>query len=179
MAWNEIKMPSSGGDILKWQNGKSYRLRIIDEPYVYSSDFNGKPSTRFAMLAWNETDKMANIIMLPPGAFGEILGYANNEEDWGNPEDYDFVISKTGVGLETRYAIQPSPKRNKLAEEKLEAVRKINLADVLDRLPTVTFYAKASDVEGTHAQKEQIKGPQTETVEDVPDRPITAEDIPF
>lgn len=184
MAWNNIKIPSSGGDILKLESGKSYRVRIIGEPYVYASEFEGKPSTRYALAVWNETDNAANIMLLPPGAFGEILGYAMNEDDWGDPEQYDFVIKRTGTGLETKYSIQPSPKKAELDKDKREAVEKINLEEVLNRLPSVRFCMKASEAgEEPFPKTKQIELSETKkdvVIEDIPDdEPINLEDIPF
>jgi hypothetical protein len=179
VGWNDIKMPSSGGDILKLESGKAYRIRIVGEPYVYGSEFEGKPSTRYAMAVWNETDSIPNILMLPPGAFSDVLGYAMNEEDWGDPEKYDFVIKKTGTGVETRYAVQPSPKKNDLDKDKRDQVEKINLEEVLSRLPSVTFYAKASDAEsGVTKTKVQPTQTQDEVIEPGDD-PINLNDIPF
>lgn len=146
MAWNDIKMPSNGGDILKMESGKAYRVRIVGEPYVYQSEFEGNPSTRYAMAVWNQDEQTAQILLLPGGAFRQILEYAQNEEDWGDPEQYDFVIKKTGSGLETRYTIQPSPKKTPLLDAEKAAVTAIDLADVLAKLPSVTAAYRASEV---------------------------------
>lgn len=146
MAWNNIKVPTSGGEILKPESGKSYRVRIVGEPYVFQSEYEDKLSTRYAMTIWNQDEKAAQILLVPGGAFREILGYAQNEDDWGDPEAYDFVVKKTGSGLETRWTIQPSPKKTPLLDNEKEAVSAIDLAEVLAKLPSVTHAYKASEM---------------------------------
>lgn len=188
MAWDNVKIPSNGGDILKLESGKKYRLRIIGEPFVYQSEFNGNPSTRYAMTVWNQEEKAAQILMLPAGAFREVLGYAQNVDDWGDPELYDFVIAKTGSGLETRYTLQPSPKKNDLPDEDKKAVEAIDLKEVLNRLPSVTFAYAASEAGEDPFPKLSVKdGIQKGTlphqdvvIEDInEDEPINLDNIPF
>ena len=41
---------------------------------------------------------------------GEIVSLAN-DEDWGDPKEYDISIVKTGEGMETRYNTVPKPKK--------------------------------------------------------------------
>lgn len=187
MSWNDIKMPSNGGDILKLESGKAYRVRIVGEPYVYQSEFEGKLSTRYAMTIWNQDEKAAQILLLPAGAFRSVLEYAQNEEDWGSPEDYDFVIKKTGSGLETRYTIQPSPKKAPLQDDEKAAVTAIDLADVLSKLPSITMAYKASEMgenafpHNTPAWDElKAKKQGEDTVAPMnPDDNISLDNIPF
>lgn len=182
MSWDNIKIPSSG-DILKLESGKKYRLRIVGEPWVYQSEYQGNPSTRYAMAVWNQEVKAAQILMLPGGAFRQVLDYAQNTEDWGDPELYDFVIAKTGAGLETRYTLQPSPKKGELDPESKAAVEAINLDESLHRLPSVTFAYKASEVGDDAFPKTSSVSPQKTTKDDVimevGDEPINLDDIPF
>lgn len=136
--WSNFKNLKGGsGDILKLEDGKAYKLRIIGEPFVYQSEFKGDLSTRFALTVYNQTDKKAQIVMIPRGAFGTIYELVENE-DWGDPEEYDITIKRTGSGLETEYNIAPSPKKA-IEPAKRAEVEAINLEDVLKRLPSVQF----------------------------------------
>lgn len=144
--WSNFKnLKSGGGEILKLEDGKTYKLRIIGEPYVYQSEFNGDLSTRFALTVYNQTDKKAQIVMLPKGAFGTIFDLVENE-DWGDPEAYDIAIKRTGAGLETEYSIAPSPKKE-IEKEKKEEVEAITLSEVLSRLPSVQMSFPISQVD--------------------------------
>jgi len=33
-----------------------------------------------------------------------------NDEDWGDPKNYDLVVTREGEGLETEYSVNPKPK---------------------------------------------------------------------
>jgi len=75
------KIPSSGGgDMLKPEDGKLYKLRIVGEAVVYVSTYDDKPSTSYAMAVWNFTDGQASIWRLPAGSFQQIIDLANSEQ---------------------------------------------------------------------------------------------------
>lgn len=134
--WDNFKnIKSGGGDILKPEENKTYKIRVIGEPYVYTSEFKGKLSTRFAIRIYNQTDEQAQVLMLSKTAFGDIYELAENP-DWGEVEDYDIAMKRTGSELETRYSFAPAPKRP-LENDKKAEVEAILLEDVLSRLPSV------------------------------------------
>jgi hypothetical protein len=136
MVWDNFKnIKGSSGDLLKLEDGKSYKVRIIGEPWVYTSKFNDDFSTRFAVTIYNQTVERAQILMLPKGAFGTIFDLVENE-DWGDPIEYDITIKRTGTGLDTEYSIAPSPKKE-LDQDKIAEVKAIVLDEVLSRLPSV------------------------------------------
>ncbi len=41
--------------------------------------------------------------------------YSN--EDRGDPKEYDITINKTGDGMDTKYTLQPSPKKELTTEQ--------------------------------------------------------------
>lgn len=161
--WSNFKnLKSSSGDILKLEDGKAYKVRIIGEPYVYQSEYNGDLSTRFALTVYNETDNKAQIVMLPKGAFGTIFDLTENE-DWGDPEQYSITIKRTGSGLDTEYSIQPSPKKPLDADKKTE-VESIVLDDVLSRLPSVQMAFPISQVNPEELVSKKRKSPVAKAV---------------
>ncbi len=44
------------------------------------------------------------------GSRQELWALANNE-DVGDPNEYDMTVARTGEGLETKYQVHPSPHR--------------------------------------------------------------------
>lgn len=135
-SWDNFKnIKSGGGTILKPEENKTYKIRVIGEPYVYTSEFKGTLSTRFAVTIYNQTDEQAQVLMLSKTAFGDIYELVENP-DWGNCEEYDIAMKRTGSELETRYSFAPAPKRP-LEEGKKAEVEAILLEDVLSRLPSV------------------------------------------
>lgn len=149
--FNDIK--TGGGDILKPEPGKSYKIRIIGEPYLYSSDFNGNLSVRIALTIYNQTQDVAQILMLSKAAFSDIFDLKEDGE-WGDPEAYDITMKRTGEGLETKYSFIPSAKKP-IETEKKAAVETIVLRDVLDRLPSVQQSFPISEVDPEELMKKK------------------------
>lgn len=134
--WSNFKNLKGGsGEILKPEEGKTYKIRIIGEPWVYSSEFKGNISIRVAVTIYNQTDEQAQILMLSKTAFGSIYDLVENP-DWGDVAEYDIAMKRTGSELETKYSFAPSPKKP-LDKDKKSEVESIVLDDVLSRLPSV------------------------------------------
>lgn len=162
--WNNFKNIKSGsGDILKLEDGKSYKLRFIGEPYVYETEYKGNPSIRFALTVYYQAENKAKIVMLPKTAVGQIYDLIENP-DWGDPEDYDITVIKTGQEKETKYSIAPSPKKP-LEKDKKAEVESIVLEDVLSRLPSINRAFPLSEV--NDPDKLFPKKPAAKTSEDV------------
>lgn len=134
--WSAFKnIKSGGGDILKPEAGKSYKIRIIGEPWVCSSEYQGNFSVRVALAIYNQTDGCAQILILSRTAFSDIYDLNDNDE-WGNPEDYDITMKRTGEGTDTKYSFMPSAKKP-IDDDKRAEVEAIVLDDVLSRLPSI------------------------------------------
>jgi len=144
--WSKFKdIKSGGGDILKPEEGKPYKIRIIGEPWVYSSEFKGNQSIRVALTIYNQTDKCAQVLMLSKTAFNDIYDL-NENPDWGDPEGYDITMKRTGKETDTKYSFMPSAK-SKLEADKRAEVESIVLDDVLSRLPSVQQAFPISDID--------------------------------
>ena len=165
---NFKKIKSGGGDILKPEEGKTYKIRIIGEPWVYQSEFNGKSSLRFALAIYNQTDECAQILMLSKTAFGSIYDLVE-DESWGDYETYDISMKKTGADLETKYSFIPASKTKLEADKKAE-VESIVLDDVLSRLPSVSHAFPLSEFDPEAIEKMMPKKvPQSEEESLVPE----------
>lgn len=162
--WGKYKDLNKGGsDILKPEPGKAYKIRIIGEPYVYSSEFKGKSTVRIALTIYNQTDSVAQILMLSLTAFGGVFDLKEDDE-WGDPEAYDITMKRTGVDLETKYSFVPASKKPLEADKKTE-VETISLSEVLSRLPSVQHSFPISEVDPEELKVK--KRPEvTENVED-------------
>lgn len=179
--WSNYKMPpSTGGDILKLEDGKAVKVRVVGEPCVFASDYQGKPSTRFALVVFNHAAKAPQILMLPKTAFGMIMDLATSE-DWGDPEKYDISITRTGTGKETIYSVVPSPNKKELTKEDLEAAQAIELKSMLEKLPSVRFAVPLSEADDDFYRNNAGTQPsQTQDIVVEPgDEPINLDGIPF
>lgn len=99
-------------------SGKTPVRRRMDEPILNSElelDKDGKEISAkhfWAMPVWNYNDKKVQILELTQKTLiSAIKGYQDNPK-WGNPTNYDIVISKKGNGKETEYLIDHDPKED-------------------------------------------------------------------
>ena len=95
---------------------------------VDASLYEDKPKEFFAMIVWNYGAEQISILEVTQASIiGEIVSLAN-DEDWGDPKEYDISIVKTGEGMETRYNTVPKPKKVQTGEiKKAFADAEINL----------------------------------------------------
>lgn len=82
----------------------------------------------WAFVVWNyEAEKIQILELTQKSIMRVIESYVKNPK-WGSPKEYDFIVTRTGSGLETDYATTVNPKDPldvKIAEQ--YAVKKISL----------------------------------------------------
>lgn len=192
------KPESSSGIYLKIDDGQSVRIRIASEPVIYNAESqDGKLSTRYAWIVWNQDEQKAQILQQSATFFRSIAGLAQDSE-WGDPTTYDIKIKREGTGLDTRYSINPSPNREELSGEATIAVNEI---DIIEKVAASSFNSNVmwlSDfdepqpkktIEGTRpapraaAPADDAGSPPPKNpdpvIEDIGDEPINLDDIPF
>jgi hypothetical protein len=124
---------SGGGRYTKIEEGKKVKLRILaspiqgwlrwtvepkpirwrkEEEQPQRHDWKDDAAKLFwAMPIWNYiTDQVELWEVTQKSIRQELVALANNE-DWGDPHEYDITVSRTGSGLETKYQVHPSPHR--------------------------------------------------------------------
>ena len=103
---------------------RQYQCRIIDKSgWTKSAGYpGGEIPVKYATL--------------PTTVMNDIKTFAN-DEDYGNPLDYDFKITKTGAELNTRYSVKPKPTKASLTEEELAAIKAAPSLDSLMKQPTL------------------------------------------
>jgi len=65
----------------------------------------------YAAIVWNYRTEQFECMVQTQKSIKEGIYLTYSDEDWGNPNDYDIVISKTGSGMETKYTVIPKPKK--------------------------------------------------------------------
>ena len=116
---------TTSGNYFKPQEQKS-KIRIVSSPIIGWIDWDKSwekpqpirtkekkqqldpkqsPKHFWAMKVWNYEKEKLQIREITQASIREqILAY-NNDTDWGDPKDYDIVVSKTGKELETKYTV--------------------------------------------------------------------------
>jgi len=82
----------------------------------------------WAFVVWSYENSDIEIMEVTQKTIMNAIKSLVDNAKWGNPADYDITITKSGNGLETTYAIMPSPKSElepKIAEDVKKS--KVNL----------------------------------------------------
>lgn len=89
---------------------KPMRTPLSDgEPEVSNDDNKPKKFVTFAVI--DKKDGLVKILELTQQSVIKAIRALTNHADWGQPFSYDLNIEKSGDGLKTKYAVQPSPKK--------------------------------------------------------------------
>lgn len=145
----KYEMPESPSGYMKFVKGEN-KFRILSNAiigYVYFNKenkpvrsrepFEGVPRDMkesgqvkhfWAFVVYNYTAKQVQILELTQKTVMEVIrNYVYNPK-WGDPKEYDFIVTRTGDELETKYATTVDPKESQ-SEEVVNAYfgKKINL----------------------------------------------------
>lgn len=128
-----------GGLYLKIKDGETVKLRIVSEPAIFETEGerDGKTTlnTRYGWIVFNQDTKAAQILQQSATFFKSIAVLAQDEE-WGDPLSYDIKVSRQGSGFnDTTYTVMPSANRESLDPEVKDAVKKIDLLEMLKKSP--------------------------------------------
>lgn len=70
-----------------------------------------KPKHFWAMPVLDRSDDTVKVLEITQASIQDALQDLLMSEDWGDWEDYDVVVKRTGEGLETRYTVMPMGKK--------------------------------------------------------------------
>lgn len=136
---------------LDWKDKKPYRFRMDNKP---EKPFDPKQDIKhfWAMVVFDYgAKKIAILEITQKGVQNTIQNLALNP-DWGSPTNYDITVTKSGSGMETKYATTPAPPKpvhEKIAE--LYANTPINLEllfegkDPFDTIESTSVSAAPTD----------------------------------
>lgn len=127
------EIPKSTGSFMKLEKGDN-KFRILASPlagYKYWIDENGKRKPQrflsveeanpklitdknplkyfWAFPVWDYTTESVMILELTQVTILRAIQAMTNDPDWGDPCEFDVVVTRTGDGLETEYTIMPKP----------------------------------------------------------------------
>ena len=180
-----------GGLYLKISDGETVKLRIISEPAIYESESerDGKVilTTRYAWLVWNQELNIPQILQQSATFFKSLAAIVQDEE-WGDPKEYDIKVSRKGTELETKYNIVPSTNRDKLSTEAMKEVKEVDLIEKIKAGPyaqRVMWLSEYDQLASDPTPKAEVKAkPEKDIVHPVntsdgDDSVVDLSDIPF
>ena len=146
------KPVGGGGDYTKLAEG-STKLRVVSdiidgwEAWSHQGDSNDvyrqevkftpaelkelgvtdmKQKQFYAMIVWNYTTEKFEVWVVTQKGLKDTI-YANYEdEDWGDPVEYDMTVNRSGTDINTTYTLTPKP-HSKFKGGDMELVKKITL----------------------------------------------------
>jgi len=74
------------------------------------SEIGDEPKHFWAFVVWNYKDEKVQILEVTQKGIMKAIRNLVNDEDWGDPKNYDLVVTREGEGLETEYSVNPKPK---------------------------------------------------------------------
>ena len=85
--------------------------RVAQREALKNVDEKDKKAKHFwAMTVWNYNTNAIEILELVQAKMQKSIRDTSSEPEWGNPVNkYDFVITKSGKGMETEYSMTAIP----------------------------------------------------------------------
>lgn len=88
---------------------KPYRVRAGEDIPVGDIDPDNTPKKFWAFPVYNfDVNKIQTLELTQKTLMKDLLKYTQ-DEDFGNPQDYDCVITRTGKGMDTEYSLIAKP----------------------------------------------------------------------
>lgn len=109
---NSFRVLSSAVIGFEYFRSDNKPVRMKTSPDVIPSDIKegGAVKHFWAFIVYNYEAKRIQILELTQkGIMKTMQSYIKNPK-WGNPRDYDFIVTRTGSGMDTEYAITVNPK---------------------------------------------------------------------
>ena len=78
---------------------------------TYEGDKLEPPKFSIAFFVYDYQDGQIKVLEIPQKTLIKEIDKLSNDEDYANLHDWDLKFSRTGMKLETKYAILPSPRK--------------------------------------------------------------------
>ena len=119
-----IVSDSSQGRIDR-KDKKAYRTRQKQDP-LNPEDKKMQPKHFWSFVVWNYETESLQICEITQKQIQTRILELYNDEDRGDPKNYDLKISKEGEGMETKYGVTPRPKK----EISAEIAQELSIVDI-------------------------------------------------
>lgn len=112
---------------LKLKDGDRAKLRIASEPAVSVYKEGDKP--RYSWVVFNRELNKPQVYTSGISVYSQI---ADLTEEWGDAQEFDIIIKRTGSGLsDTSYSVTPVKQSADLTKEQMSEVNLIELTTAI------------------------------------------------
>lgn len=150
----------------------------------------------FSWKVIDRTDGKAKIFSASASVYKKI-GKFNDNENWGDPTEYDFEIERTEGKGTNFWSVMPVPKRTELTDDEMGMLEDLNIEELVVGArsledPNVQSLPKAEPKPKGRPKKaadmdddefaESVKAKANEddvVIEDIDDKPVDLSEIPF
>lgn len=158
--YEEYEPPVSQGLYHTFEDNKTYTFRIVSEPVVFISTFKDNDSIKYAWLVWSFDTKSVQVLQLPKTGYKALAKFGKDPE-YGDPQEYNIRVTRTGKGFDTKYDVIASPKKQKLGElisqEDFEKILDVDLLESVRKgkgVSNANWLKDAKDGDGATAAAE-------------------------
>ena len=91
----------------------------VPTEYTELENENNRFKFFWAFVVWNRAAKKIQILEITQSGIRKAIGALSRNEKWGNPKEYDIVVTRTKTGSEAmnvEYSVTPEP-REQLEQE--------------------------------------------------------------
>lgn len=167
--------PGNTNDLyLVLKDGDKAKGRIVSEPAISVYKDGDKPRYSWIMFVREFNGRPVNKPQILTKGISVYNAIADLVDEWGEPKDFDITIKRTGSGLnDTEYSVTPVKTSKDLTKEELIEVEKVDLIQAIKGKWLAEY-----------AEDAKLPDPivivnKDEVVEDIDDKPINLDDIPF
>jgi hypothetical protein len=93
------------------EDGKRKPLRWKMDEKMSVEKIGDDPKHFWAFVVWNYQEEKVQILEITQKGIMKSIQSLVSDEDWGDPKNYDIVVTRKGEGLETEYQVNPKPKK--------------------------------------------------------------------
>lgn len=156
--------PGGSSEYLKLKDGDKVKLRICSEPAISVYREGDKP--RYSWAVWNRDEKKPQVYTAGISVYRQI---ADLTDEWGDPQDFDITIKRTGSGLQdTEYSVVPVKTSSDLTDDEQAQIDEVDLLKA----------SKGKWLED-YAKDAELPPPVTSEPPREVEPPLSDEDVPF
>lgn len=117
---NRFRVVSSAIVGFEYWNKENKPVRLKESPKDIPVDIRDDSGIKhfWAFAVLDRWDGKIKVLEITQSTIMKSLKSLVDNEDWGDPKEYDININREGEKLETTYTVQPSPKKPLTEEEK-------------------------------------------------------------
>jgi hypothetical protein len=101
-----------------WVEKKPTRRRLSERIEPSEIPLDQTPKLFLAFPVWNYATESVEVLQLTQKGLQKTLNNLEKDTDWGDLTQYDIKVNRSGSGMETKYSLNPVPKKELAAEIK-------------------------------------------------------------